>query len=53
MLSSAFCVFSVILCVQGQQFGGFDYYDYGFGNSNEKYKGKYIADLSTFHHQVN
>jgi hypothetical protein len=33
------------------QFGTFDYYD-SFDSPSQKYKGKYIGDLSTFHHQV-
>ena len=33
------------------QIGGFDYYD-NFDSEGERYKGKYIGDLSTFHHQV-
>ena len=33
------------------QIGGFDdYYDFDEGGDN--YRGKYIGDLATFHHQV-
>ena len=31
--------------------GDFDYYD-AFDSGSDAYKGKYIGDLSTFHHQV-
>ena len=34
------------------QIGGFDYYD-AFDSPGNSYKGKYIGELSTFHHQVN
>ena len=31
--------------------GDFDYYD-AFDSAGENYRGKYIGDLATFHHQV-
>ena len=31
--------------------GDFDYYD-AFDSGSDAYRGKYIGDLSTFHHQV-
>ena len=31
--------------------GDFDYYD-AFDSGGDTYRGKYIGDLSTFHHQV-
>ena len=31
--------------------GDFDYYD-AFDSGGDAYRGKYIGDLSTFHHQV-
>ena len=33
------------------QIGVFDYYD-SFGETGSHYRGKYIGELSTYHHQV-
>ena len=52
-MKSSLHLLVVVLCFGGSQaqLGGFDYYD-PFDNPTEIYRGKYIGDLSTFHHQV-
>ena len=47
------CLFVLLFFLKSIQcqIGGFDYYD-AFESGGSSYKGKYIGDLSTFHHQV-